>query len=127
MRRILAVSLLSSFCLTAAAATGPSVDVSASTPRAISTGVTCPRLVVSRPITITSDELPKAFSNPARVVLKFDLDETGSPRNIRVAEALTQPVDARVMSAVRDFRWTPAVLDNQAVPIEMTLIVNVQR
>ena len=96
MRRILAVSLLSSFCLTAAAATGPSVDVSASTPRAISTGVTCPRLVVSRPITITSDELPKAFSNPARVVLKFDLDETGSPRNIRVAEALTQPVDARV-------------------------------
>jgi TonB family protein len=127
MRRILAASLLSSICLSAAAATGPSVDVPASTPRAISTGVTSPRLVVFRPITITSEELPKAFSNPARVVLKFDLDETGSPRNIRVAEALTQPVDARVISAVRDFRWTPAVLNNKTVPIEMTLIVNVQR
>ena len=123
MRRILAVSLLSSLSLGAVAATGPSVEVSAS---AAPAGVTSPRLVFSRPITITSDELPKAFPNPARVVLKFDLDETGSPRNIHVAEALTQPVDARVMAAVRDFRWTPAVINNHAVPIEMTLIVNVQ-
>jgi len=122
MRRILAVSLLSSLSLTAAAATGPSVEVSATTPA----GVTSPRLVFSRPITISSDELPKAFPNPARVVLKFDLDETGSPRNIRIAEAMTQPVAARVIAAVRDFRWTPAVINNHAVPIEMTLIVNVQ-
>ncbi len=64
MRRILAASLLSSICLSAAAATGPSVDVPASTPRAISTGVTSPRLVVSVPITITSDELPKASLQP---------------------------------------------------------------
>ena len=122
MRRILAVSLLSSLSLSAAAAAGPSVVVSASAPE----GVTSPRLVVSRAITISSDELPKYFRNPVRVVLKFDLDETGSPRKIRVAEPLTPPVDARVMAAVRDFRWTPAVINNHAVPIEMTLIVNVQ-
>ncbi len=123
MRRILAVSLLSSLCLSAAAATGPSVEVSASTAPA---GVTSPRLVVSRAITISSDELPKVYPNPARVVLKFDLDETGSPRKIRVAEPLTPAVDARVMAAVHDFRWSPAVINNHAVPIEMTLIVNVQ-
>ena len=123
MRRTLLATLLSSLTLTAAAATGPSVDVSAST---APEGITSPRLVVSRPITISSEELPKTFPNPARVVLKFDLDQTGSPRNIRVAEALTQPVDARVMAAVRDFRWTPAVINNHVVPIEMTLIVNVQ-
>jgi outer membrane biosynthesis protein TonB len=124
MRRTLAITLLSSsLTLTAAAATGPSVDVSAST---APDGVTSPRLVFSKPITISSDELPKAYPNPARVVLKFDLDQTGSPRNLRVSEALTQPVDARVMAAVRDFRWTPAVINNHVVPIEMTLIVNVQ-
>lgn len=123
MRRTLAVTLLSSLTLTAAAATGPSVEVSAST---APDGVTSPRLVVSRPITISSDELSNSFSKPARVVLKFELDETGSPRNIHVAQALTQPVDARVMAAVRDFRWTPAVINNHTVPIEMTLIVNLQ-
>ncbi len=124
MRRILAVSLLSSLCLSAAAATGPSVEVSASVAPA---GVTSPRLVVSRGITVSSDELPKYFRNPARVVLKFDLDETGSPQKIRVAEALNPSVDARVMAAVRDFRWSPAIINNHAVPIEMTLIVNLQR
>ena len=124
MRRILAVSLLSSLSLGAAAARGPSVEVSASV---APSGVTSPRLVFSRPITISADEFPKGLPNPARVVLKFDLDETGSPRNIHVAEPFTQPVDARVMAAVRDFRWTPAIINNHAVPIEMTLIVNVQR
>ncbi len=105
MRRILAVSLLSSLCLSAAAATGPSVEVSASVAPA---GVTSPRLVVSRGITVSSDE-------------------TGSPQKIRVAEALNPSVDARVMAAVRDFRWSPAIINNHAVPIEMTLIVNLQR
>ena len=129
MRRILAASLLSSLALIAAAAYAlPAKDDAVSTSvRPISTGVTPPQLVYSTKISIAPTELPAAYSNQARVVLKFNLDKTGSPRNIQVVRPLTEPIDARVVEAVSHFRWTPAVLNNQTVPIEMNLIVQVQR
>ncbi len=129
MRRILAATLLSSLTLTATAATGKTAnDAAASTTvRPVSTGVTAPQLVYSTKISISPSELPEAFSNSARVVLKFNLDKTGSPQDIQVKQPLTQPIDARVVEAVRHFRWSPAVLNNQTVPIEMNLIVQVQR
>ncbi|SRR6266567_4970630 len=128
MRRILIASLLSSFVLTAAAATGKPVNDAVSTSvRPISTGVTAPQLVYSTKISIPASDLPTSSSNAARVVLKFNLDKTGSPQSIQVVQPLTQSIDARIVEAVRHFRWTPAVLNNQTVPIEMNLIVQVQR
>lgn len=133
MRRILVASLLSSLTLTAAAATGkPANDASAPTPapgevRPVSTGVTSPQLVYSTRIEIPAGELSNAFPNPARLVLKFNLDNTGSPQKIQVLEPITQDVDARVVEAVKQFRWRPAVLDNQTIPVEMKLVVEVQR
>jgi hypothetical protein len=133
MRRILVTTLLSSFALTAAAATAkPANDASASTPglsdvRPVSTGVTAPQLVYSTKIELPAEEIPDAFPNPARVVLRLNLDRTGSPNSIQVVQPLTQPIDARVVEAVRQFRWSPAVLDNQAIPASVNLIVMVQR
>lgn len=133
MRRILASALLSSLALTAAAATSkPANDASASTPapgtvRPISTGVTEPQLVYSTRIEIPAEGISSALPNPARVVLKLNLDATGSPTNVQVVGPLTQDVDARVVEAVKQFRWRPAVLDNQTIPIDMNLIVEVTR
>jgi hypothetical protein len=133
MRRVLIASLLSSFALTAAAATSkPLNDASASTPastdvRPVSTGVTGPQLVYSTKIEIPAEEVPDAFPNPAKVILKISLDQTGSPTAIKIVRPLTQSIDARVVEAVRQFRWSPAVLDNQAIAADMNLIVVVQR
>ncbi|MGB6689759.1 MAG: energy transducer TonB [Terracidiphilus sp.] len=133
MRRILTATLLSSFALTAAAATAQQAnEASASAPalsdvRPISTGVTAPQLVYSTKIELPAEEIPDAFPNLSRVVLKVKLDQTGSPTAIQVMQPLTQSIDARVVEAVRQFRWRPAVLDNQAVPASVNLIVNVQR
>lgn len=133
MRHILIVSLLSSFALTAAAATNKSVnDTSASTAtttvaRPVSTGVTAPQLIHSTHIEIPAESISNASPNPARVVLKLNLDQTGSPSNIEVVQPISQQVDARVVAAVRQFRWSPAILDNQAIPLQVNLIVEVQR
>jgi TonB family protein len=128
MRRILAAALLSSLSLPAFATAAKPVDDAVSTShRPVSTGVTAPQLVYSSKISISPDELPAAYSAQARVVLKFSLDQTGTPQSIQVVKPLTQPIDAKVVEAVRHFRWTPAVLNNQTVPIEMNLIVQVQR
>ncbi len=127
MRRIIIASLLSSLALSAAAATGKSANDAAPTSvRPISTGVTAPQLVYSSRISIPASDLPDINSS-SRVVLKLNLDKTGSPQGIQVVQPLTQSIDARVVEAVRHFRWTPAVLNNQTVPIEMNLVVQVQR
>ncbi len=126
MRRILLTTLLSSLTLTAAAATGmPANDASA--PTSITTGVTSPHLVYTPHISIPADELPLAMVNTTTVVLQVKLDETGSPTQIQVLHAINQQVDARVIDGVRQFRWSPAVLNNRAVPSVLTLNVEVQR
>ncbi len=128
MRRALVVSLLSSFALTAAAANNASAQTPASVQtRPVSTGITSPQLVYSTRIGIPAEEIPDAFPNSAKVVLKVSLDRTGSPKSIQVVQPLTQPIDQRVVEAVRQFRWSPAVLDNQTIPANVNLIVMVQR
>ncbi len=125
MRRIISALMLSSLALSAAAATSkPANDADSTSVRPVSTGVTSPRLVYSTRINISSSELP---DTNGRVVLKFKLDTTGTPQSIQVVEPLTQSIDARIVDAVRQFRWSPAVLNNQTVPIDMNLIVQVQR
>jgi TonB family protein len=127
MRRIIAAIMLSSIALSAAAATSkPANDADSTSVRPVSTGVTAPHLVYSTRINISSSELP-ATTSSGRVVLRFMLDTTGTPQSIHVVEPLTQSLDARIVDAVRQFRWSPAVLNNQTVPIDMNLVVQVQR
>jgi TonB family protein len=128
MRRILVASLLSSFALTAAAAPSPHAnDASAAAPAAVvvSTGVTEAQLLHSTKIDIPTDTLD-AVSNPAQLVLKVKLDESGTPTRVQVVKSVNPTVDARVINAVRSFRWRPAVLDNQTIPVDVNLVVQVQ-
>ncbi|HKF48124.1 MAG TPA: energy transducer TonB [Terracidiphilus sp.] len=127
MRRALLTTLLSSIALTAAAAPATQPDDAAPTSRAVSSGVTAPRLVYTPHISVPATELPLTMFTPSYVVLDVNLDETGSPREIRVVHSISQVVDARVIEGVRQFRWSPAVLNNKTVPSELTLNVEVQR
>jgi hypothetical protein len=132
LRRILVSSLiLSSFALTAAAATGKSAnDAAASnTPsvRPVSTGVTAPVLVRSPHIEIPASDVPSTYPNLSEVILKVNLDADGIPNDVQVVHPLTPQVDDRIVAAVRELRWTPALLDNQKIPINLNLVVQVQR
>jgi protein TonB len=127
MRRTLLAILLSSITLIAAASPVPQNDASASTSRPISTGVTSPRLVYTTRISIPADEMPTTMGSSAKVVLKVSLDANGSPSNVQVIRPATPEINERVVNAVRQFRWTPAMLNNQAIPEDLTLTVEVQR
>jgi len=127
MRRALLTTLLSSFALTAAAAPATQPVDAAPTSRAVSSGVTAPRLVYTPHISVPADELPLTMIAPSKVILEVNLDETGSTREIRVLHSISQSVDERIIEGVRQFRWTPAVLNNKTVPSELTLNVEVQR
>ena len=128
MRRALLALLLSSITLAAAASPAPQLnDASATTSRSISTGVTSPRLIYTTGINIPADELPIAPGSSTRLVLKVNLDEGGNPAAIQVIHSVNPSINARVINAVRQFRWAPAVLDNKTVADEVTLTVDLQR
>jgi TonB family protein len=128
MRRALLAVLLSSVALTATASPNPQMnDASAASSHPISTGVTSPRLVYTSRISIPADAMPTTMGSSTRVVLRVTLDETGSPSSVQVLHPVSPEIDDRVVSAVRQFRWTPAMLNNKAVPEDLTLTVEVQR
>jgi hypothetical protein len=91
----------------------------------VSTGVTEAQLLRSAKIDIPTDAIAD-HSNPAELVLRVSLDETGTPTGMHVVHSINPTVDSRIMSAVRSFRWRPAVLDNQTIPVDVNLVVDVQ-
>lgn len=128
MHRILVASLLSTFALTAAAATPkPASNASGAAPAAVvvSTGVTEAQLLRSTEIEIPNSAI-NTIPNPAELILRVSLDPTGTPTRVAVVRSINPDVDSRVMKAVRSFRWRPAVLDNQTIPVDVNLVVQVQ-
>jgi protein TonB len=130
MRRILAASLLliPSLFPAAAVASTPNADSSVPTRvRPISTGVTDPILLKTAEV-----ELPPAgrFDQPtlndAEFVVELNVDRFGKPQDIQIVDSANPELDQRVIDAVRQFRWRPAMLDTQAIPLDLTLKVKVQ-
>jgi TonB family protein len=128
MRRILAASvLLSPLLLTASAvASQPMDDSSASTQvRPVSTGVTSPKIVRSSDI-VLPPEVAATIPPDAEVVLKLNIDEQGKPEDIQIVKAVNALLGERVAQAVSNFRWRPATLDKQPIPMDITLNVVVE-
>lgn len=130
MKHIVAASiLLSSLALPAAAVASQPVndDSSAPTPaRPVSSGFTAPHIIRSADIMV-SPEFAATLHGDSTVVLQLNLDEQGKPADIQVIKSLNPSLDATVVDAVRKFRWSPAVLNKQAVATDLTLSVVVQR
>jgi TonB family protein len=61
------------------------------------------------------------------VVLQLNLDQQGKPADIQVVKSINPTLDADVVDAVRQFRWTPATLNKLPVSTDLTLNVVVQR
>ena len=129
MRRILATStLLSSLILPAAAfASTPVDDATAPTPIRVSSGVTQPVLVNSAYLDIPQGYSIDAIPADAQVGLAVTINDKGEPENIQVVKSYSKFWDARVISTVRQFQFKPATVDNEPVPVDMNLTINIAR
>ena len=128
MRRILATSLmLPSLLIPAvASASQPVDDATASTPRVrVSTGVIGPKLLESSDVTIPDGYADRSIPGNGQVGLSFTIDEKGRPENVQVTKSLDPLWDARVVDAVRQFRYRPGTVSNEPIPVEMNLTVNI--
>jgi TonB family protein len=125
MRRILAFSVLIAplFISAAALASQPVTDASASTTtRPLSTGVTPARVVYSTNVALTPAAV-ETLPYDAEVVVKLNVDENGKAQDIQVVKSPSHYLDSPVATAVRQFKFQPATLDNQPVAADLTLTV----
>jgi TonB family protein len=130
MRRILATSLmLPSLLIPAvASASQPVDDATASTPKIrVSTGVNSPLLLDSASVIVPAGYEDGSIPGTAQVGLSFTIDEKGHPQDIQVTKSLNPLWDARVVDAVRRFRYRPGTVSNSPVPVDMNLTVNIVR
>jgi TonB family protein len=127
MRRILFATVLISPLLVSAAAlaTQPLLEVPTAN-RSLSTGV-IPAQVLSTPRIELTPAASETMLPQAEVVLTLNVDEKGLASNVQVLKSPSHYLDGPVADAVRQFRFRPATLDNQAIPSDITLTVVVNR
>jgi TonB family protein len=104
-----------------AAATDATVSAPA---RRISTGVMAPKLISNPVVRVALSDFPSENLTTQHVVVGFRVDEKGVPQNVHLVQSVNQAVDARILAAVRDYRFEPAQLDNQNVAMDVRLSVN---
>lgn len=127
MRAPLAALILTSL-LTPAAVYANSAEAAASVPPIrITTGVVPPVVLNSGNFTVTSDALAGVGLDRPAVALALKVNEKGLTENVHVIRSVNPRVDAQVLEAVRNYRFRPATLDQQPVPVDLELTVVVQR
>ena len=127
MRARLRAILLTSLLVPAAVYASSSEDAASATPVRVTTGVVAPAVLNSSNFTVTPDALAGVGLDKPAVVLALKVNEKGFAQNVRVVRSVNPRVDLQVLEAVRDFRFRPATLDQQPVPVDLELTVVVQR
>jgi len=130
MRRILLASLLllSSLFPAAVNASQPADDSSNPTPvPRVSTGVIEPVLLNAHNVHLTPSMFGLLNPSEETVVLSLNVDEKGKPQDVQIVNPTNKILDQRILEAVRQFHFSPAKLDDQPVPVDLTLNVVVKR
>jgi TonB family protein len=87
-------------------------------PLRISTGIAAAKLVKTPQIPFTASEL---VSEDNRVVVRLTVNENGKVQDAAIVKSLNPQLDQRVLAAVREAQFRPAVLDQQAVAEHVNL------
>lgn len=99
-------------------------DVSTTSARRVTTGVTEPKLISEPVVRVSLSDFPTTDLATQHMVVSFRVDEKGIPQNVHLLKSINQSVDGRVLAAVRDYRFEPAKLDDQAVAMDVKLAIN---
>ena len=96
-------------------------------PLRISTGVIAPKLIHSVSVQLDNQSFWNVAGVNPSVVVAMIVDENGKPNNLKVVKSLGPTLDQNILSAVSQYRFKPATLDNQPTPIELNLEITLQK
>ncbi len=111
-----------------AAMTSPAADVPA-TPHAlrVSTGVIAPKLISEPTVDLSSSGFTSQALASREMVVRLQLDKSGTPQDVQIVKAINPEVDARVITALRQYRFEPAKLNDEAVPMSLDLAIHFEQ
>jgi TonB family protein len=124
---VAAIFSLSSVMLQAQASTPAQTQVAGNGPapqvKRVSTGVIPPRLIYT--VNVQADESATRFLNDCRVVVGMIVDKTGKPEDLKIVSSAAPGVDANVLAAVSQYRFTPGMVSNQpiATPLNLEVVI----
>ena len=130
MRNItVAILSLSSFMLHAQVNTPAQTQVAgdgSASVRRVSTGVTTPKLVYKVDVVASSPETARQISDDTKVVVGMIVDKSGKPSDLKILKSAGPGVDASVLAAVAQYRFTPGTVSNQpiATPLDLEVVIS---
>jgi TonB family protein len=94
-------------------------------PQRISTGVIPAKLVYAGDISITSTSHWIGAGKYRSAVVDLVVDESGNPSELKLVQSAGADLDRGVLESVSHYRFKPGTLSSKAVPMPMTITVNV--
>jgi TonB family protein len=131
MRKLLvAILSLSSFMLHAQASTPAQTQVasngSAPQVKRISTGVIAPKLIYKVDVQADSNGTARLINDDTKVVVGMIVDKNGRPSDLKILKSAGAGVDASVLAAVSQYRFTPGMVSNEPIATPLNLEVVIQ-
>jgi TonB family protein len=130
MRKVIvAILSLSSFMLHAQANSPAQTQVASNGPapqiKRISTGVIAPKLVYTVDVVADQTSTARMFSSNTTVVVGMVVDKNGKPEDLKIVRSASPGVDASVLAAVSQYRFTPGMVSNQpiATPLNLEVVI----
>ena len=130
MRKVIvAILSLSSLMLHAQANTPAPTQVATNGPapqvKRVSTGVIAPKLIYTVDVVANSTDAARLLSNNCTVVVSMVVDKNGKPEDLKIVKSAAPGVDASVLAAVSQYRFTPGMVSNQPIATPLNLEVNI--
>jgi TonB family protein len=118
MRKLIVAILSLSSCMLHAQA-----QTSATTKR-ISTGVIAPKLIYKVDV-VADPSTARMLQNDTTVVVGMIVDKAGKPEDLKIVRSSGTGLDASVLSAVSQYRFTPGTVSNQpvATPLNLEVVI----
>lgn len=129
MNRTFAIILMLSSALfpTVASASTSASDSTVAQPIRVSTGAVAPALVDALNIDFTDLVSSESVPQDAQVNVSLTVDEKGMPHHVQIVKSFNPLLDARIVSAVEKAHYRPGTIDQQVIPMDVHLVVNIKR
>jgi TonB family protein len=114
---IVAILSLSSIMISAQAETP-------ATTKRVSTGVIAPKLIYKVDV-VADPNTARMLQNDTTVVVGMIVDKAGKPEDLKIVRSSGTGLDASVLSAVSQYRFTPGTVSNQpvATPLNLEVVI----
>jgi TonB family protein len=92
----------------------------------VPTQASAPRVTKAVELELSQEELT-AQPTVSNVVVRATVDEYGIPRNVAVTQSAGKVVDQKAIVAVGQYRFKPAMVDNQPTPATVSIAIKISK